>query len=97
MVQVEGMKLVVCNSTQLDHCRRLVHRALGRAVRDWDLHTSSHQEVTQCLKDIRVSVGSGQPATDGRVRGKLGSVTILVALPSPSLPSLPSLPSRRVL
>ena len=55
------MKLVVWNSSLLDRCRRSVHKALGR-VKDVELHTSSHQEVTQCLEDIRVrrSWGRGQ-------------------------------------
>lgn len=61
LLQVEGMKLVVCNSAQLDQCRRLVHKALGQAVKDRELHTSSHQEVMQCLKDIRVRAGIGRP------------------------------------
>ena len=63
VVQVEGMKMVVSKSSQVDYCRHLVHKALGRAVKDKELHTSTHQEVTQCLKDIRVrGGGTVQPA-----------------------------------
>ena len=56
--------MVVSKSSQVDYCRHLVHKALGRAVKDKELHTSTHQEVTQCLKDIRVRGGGGtvQPA-----------------------------------
>ena len=51
--------MVVSKSSQVDYCRHLVHKALGRAVKDKELHTSTHQEVTQCLKDIRVRRGGG--------------------------------------
>ena len=87
--------MVVSKSSQVDHCRHLVHKALGRAVKDMQLHTSTHQEVTQCLKDIRVRGGGGvlYSQLQSEIVRNIGCLRCSFTLPYPTLPSLSSLPS----
>ncbi len=52
--QVESLKMIVCNSANLSDCRNSFLNAVGTAVRLTNEQTSSHENVTERLVDLKV-------------------------------------------
>lgn len=53
--QVEGMKMVVSNSTNLANCRSSFLSAMGQAVLISKEQTSSHDNVAEMISDLKVN------------------------------------------
>ena len=54
LLQVEGLKMVVSNSTNLANCRNSFLSAMGQGVVISKEQTSSHDNVAEMISDLKV-------------------------------------------
>ena len=55
-LQVEGLKMVVSNSTNLASCRSSFLSAMGQGVLISKEQTSSHDNVAEMISDLKVHI-----------------------------------------
>ena len=55
LIKVEGIKMIVLDSQQLDECRNTFFRSTGNVVEIDNDKTSSHQSVAERISDLKVT------------------------------------------